>query len=190
VSPATPGAVANGVAGFLFFKILRINKLKKLSDILPDGQANAIQQLFNTSKVARETGPLPPGTFEAHIIAGEAVVGRTNATPGYKLTFQVIEPVKYAGRKFWLDCWFTPKAMPQSKRDLGKLGVTDFAQLENPLPVGIRCRVELGLQPDGNGNKQNRVWSFEVIAFDEPKPDASAPTDSPKYQEGASDVEF
>lgn len=164
--------------------------MKKLSDILANGDSETIRRLWSSSGVAQETGLLPPGTYEALIIAGELFASRINETPGYKLTFQVVVPVNYAGRQFWHDCWFTSKAMPNSKRDLAKLGVTDFAQLENPLPVGIRCRVELGLQPDGNGNKQNRVRSFEVIAFDEPKPDASARTDSPKDQEGASDVEF
>ena len=35
----------------------------------------------------------------------------------------------FQGRKLWLDCWLTPAALPQSKRDLAKLSVEPIQDL-------------------------------------------------------------
>ena len=76
------------------------------------------------------------------------------------------------GRSTW---WMTPAAMPQTKRDLGKLGVTSLEQLENPLPRFIRCKCKLALRKDDDGNEANRLKSFEVVGIDIPEADAFAP---------------
>jgi hypothetical protein len=165
----------------------------RLTDILHNGDGGSIRDLWNTTEAAGEMGPLPPGEYTAHIVGGELETSRTNSTPGYKLTFRVIEPVEFEGRQFWHDCWLTPAALPQTKRDLGKLGVTSLEQLESPLPKGIRCRVKLALRRDDDGNERNRVRTLEVIGIDEPKPDAFAPADAdtlPTDQEVADDVAF
>lgn len=103
--------------------------------------------------------------------------GRTNGTPGYKLTFKVLEG-DHAGRQFWHDIWLTPAALPMAKRDLGKLAVTDLEQLERPLPPGIRCAVKLALRRDDDGSEYNRVRRFDVLGIDEPERDAFAPDDA------------
>lgn len=150
----------------------------RLSDILHNaGNADDLKQLWNNTEAAGELAPLPAGEYTAHIVGGSLESSRTNATPGYKLTFRVCEgPLE--GRQFWHDCWLTPAALPQSKRDLGKLGVTSLEQLEQPLPRGIRCRVKLALRRDDDGNERNRVRAFEIVGIDEPERDAFAPADS------------
>lgn len=157
----------------------------RLSDILSNGNGGGnIRDLWDSTESAGEFGPLPPGEYQAHVIAGELESSRTNATPGYKLTFKVCEPVEFEGRQFWHDCWLTAAALPQTKRDLGKLGIVSLDQLESPLPRGIRCKVKLALRRDDDGNERNRVRSFEVVGIDTPKPDAFAPTDdAPKKTE-------
>lgn len=146
-----------------------------LSDILAAGSGGGnLNDLWDSTDAAGENGPLPPGEYIAHVVGGELETSRTNGTPGYKLTFSVIEG-EYTGRRFWLDCWLTPAAIPQSKRDLGKLGVTSLAQLENPLPRGIRCKCKLALRKDDRGEERNRVRSFDVIGIDPPEVDAFAP---------------
>jgi len=90
----------------------------------------------------------------------------------------------YAERRFWLDVWLTEAALPMAKRDLGKLGVTSLAQLEQPLPAGIRCRVKLAVRKDDDGNEFNRVRSFEVVGLDEPEPDAFAPESAANATDG------
>ena len=109
------------------------------------------------------------------MVSGELFTARTNNTPGYKLAFRVLEG-EHAGRQFWHDLWITPAALPMSKRDLFKLGVTSIDQLEQPLPAGIRCRVKLTLRRGDDGAEHNRVRSFEVIGVDSVADDDFAPT--------------
>jgi len=151
-----------------------------LSDILAagGGSGDDFRDLWNNTEAAGEMGPLPPGEYLADIISGELEASRTKATPGYKLVFSVVEPVEFAGRRFWHDCWLTAAALPQTKRDLAKIGVTSLDQLERPLPARIRCRVKLALRRDDDGNERNRVRSFEVVGIVEPERDAFAPTDA------------
>lgn len=146
----------------------------RLSDILSNGSGNNdLKKLFSETQAAGELTPLPAGEYAAHIINGQFETSR-KGTPGYKLTFRVIEG-EYAGRLFWLDCWLTPAAMPQTKRDLLKLGVLKLEQLDNPLPKFIRCNCKLALRRDDDGNEHNRVRSFEVIGFDKSEDDPFAP---------------
>lgn len=150
--------------------------MTSLSDILAaGGGGDDIRDLWDSTEAASEVGPLPAGEYLADIVGGELESSRTKATPGYRLTFTVVEPVELAGRRFWHDCWLTAAALPQTKRDLAKIGVTALDQLERPLPARIRCRVKLALRRDDDGNERNRVRSFEVIGIVEPEADPFAP---------------
>lgn len=81
----------------------------------------------------------------------------------------------YRDRKLWLDCWLTPAALPQSKRDLAKLGITSPAQMEQPLPKWIRCNVTAVVRRDDDGIERNKVQTFEAVGIDTPEADAFAP---------------
>ncbi len=105
---------------------------RKLTDILGSAGVNFRDRWDNTS-AADDFATLPAGEYIAKIISGELETSRTNSTPGYKLTFSVLEG-EFVGRRFWHDVWLSDAALPMAKRDLGKLGVTDPAQLEGPLP--------------------------------------------------------
>lgn len=146
----------------------------RLSDIISNNGNDDFANLWNQTKAADEMGPIPPGEYITHIVGGELEASRTKRTPGYKLTFQVIEG-DFKGRRLWLDCWLTPAALPQTKRDLAKLGVTELEQLEKPLPKYIRCKTKVALRRDDDGNERNRVKSFEVIGLDKPEMDPFAP---------------
>src|SRR5262249_38203005 len=73
---------------------------------------------------------------------------------------------EFAGRQVWLDLWLTQAALPMTKRDLAKLGVTAFEQLDRPLPQGIRCRVKVTLRIGDDGNQFNAVRSFDVTGIE------------------------
>ena len=79
--------------------------------------------------------------------------------------------------------------MPQTKRDLGKLGVANLEQLENPLPRFIRCKCRLARRKGDDGNESNRLKSFEVLGVDPPEADPFAPvaveTPKPPSNNGA-----
>ena len=147
---------------------------RRLSDILAGD--DTIRRDWDKTEAADDFAPLPSGTYVARIIGGELSTATTTGTPGFKLTFRVLEG-GHTGRQFWHDVWLTPAALPMAKRDLAKLGVTSLDQLARPLPPGIRCKVRLVLRSDDNGEQVNRVRSFEVVGIDEPERDAFAPDD-------------
>ncbi len=149
---------------------------KSLSDILHGNEKENLAEAWRKTEAAEDFAPLPGGTYIARIIAGELTQSRKNLTPGYKLSFKVLEG-EHEGRQFWDDIWLTEAAMPMAKRDLGKLGIKSLDQLEEPLPQGIRCRVKLVLRKDDDGTEYNRVRSFEVVGIDEAERDAFAPAD-------------
>ena len=153
-----------------------MNQRKRLTDILTTG-TNNLQSLWNSTQAAKEFEPLPAGEYLARIVRGELDTSRTNATPGYKLEFVVVEG-EHSGRKFWLDLWLTPAALPMTKRDLAKLGVQSLDQLEQPLPPGIVCKVKLTMRTEDDGTAHNKVRAFEVVRIETPQADAFAPNDT------------
>jgi len=150
----------------------------RLTDILQNGTAETLRQAWDLTEAAGELAPLPPGEYTAHITAGVLENAKTRGTPGYKLTFRVCEG-DYTGRQFWHDLWLTEAALPMTKRDLAKLGVTSLEQLDLPLPRGIRCRCKLVLRRGDDGAEFNQVRTFTVVGIDEPEADAFAPADEP-----------
>jgi hypothetical protein len=154
-----------------------MNKHSKLTDIL-NGEFDSLRNAWQNTEAAGDFSnePIPAGTYEARLMDGELFQSR-HGTPGYKLTFEIAEgdpdagSGKYAGRRCWHDLWLTPAAMPMTKRDLAKLGVSDFAQLERPLPAVLRVKLRLAVRRDDDGNTYNRVKRFDVLGIDEPEKD-------------------
>ena len=154
---------------------------KSLSDILRGSDRDALKKAWNETEAAGEMGPLPAGEYVARITAGELAASRTKGTPGYKLTFRVLEG-DYAGRRFWLDLWLTPPAIATTKKDLAKIGVPLSLsyeelekQLDQPLPQGIRCKAKLKLRKNDKGDDYNEVKEFTVVGIDQPEVDPFAP---------------
>ncbi len=145
----------------------------KLSDIL-NGNGGNFNDQWNNTEAAGDFGPVPRGEYIAHVTKGELESSRTKGTPGYKIEFKIIEG-QFAGQRLWHDCWLTPAALAQSKRDLGKLGITSPEMMERPLPRGIRCKVTVVVRRDDDGIERNRVRSFEVVGIDKPVVDEFAP---------------
>lgn len=145
----------------------------KLSDIL-NGSGSDFNDTWNATAAADEFGPIPRGVYVCHATNGELEASRTNRTPSYTIEFTVIDG-DFKGRKLWHPCWLTPAALPQSKRDLAKLGITTPAQMEQPLPPGIRCNVQAVTRKDDDGIERNKVKSFDVLGIDTPKADPFAP---------------
>ena len=151
----------------------RKNDRKKLTDILRGSTREEIEKAWDETQAAGEVGPLPAGEYVARIVAGELNQSK-KATPGYKLTFRVVEG-EDIGRRFWHDIWLTPPALAMAKRDLAKLGINSIEQLNKPMPRGVRCIVKLALRRDNDGNEYNRVQHFTVIGIDPPDVDPFAP---------------
>jgi len=147
---------------------------KSLSDILSGGGGDNIANLWNSTEAADEFAPLPGGKYLCHLVDGELTNSAKKGTPGYKMTFKVIDG-EHTGRKLWHDIWLTPAAMSMAKRDLARLGITSPQQLEKPVPRWLRCSVSVVLRRDDDGTERNAVKTFEVIGKDEPEADTFAP---------------
>src|SRR5947208_2036222 len=114
---------------------------KRLTDILGGDKASSLQKAWAEAETAADLQPLPPGEYTAVVLSGELFNARSG-TLGYKLVLEVVEG-EHAGRKLWDDLWLTAAAMPMTKRDLGKIGVTDVEQLDSPLPAGMLVKVKV-----------------------------------------------
>ncbi len=156
-----------------------MNERKKLSDILQQGtDRESLQRAWKTTAAAAEFAPLPKGEYTFRILSGELFTSK-RGTPGYKLTLEVTEG-DFEGRRAWVDFWLTPAALPMTKRDLAKIGVTTLDQLEQPLPAGILIRGKMALRIDDDGNESNRLIRFECVGIEpgdafEPREDRAAP---------------
>ena len=104
-----------------------MSERKKLSDILRNGEAESLANAWATTEAAGDFAPLPAGEYACRVLSGEVCQSKSG-TPGYKITFEVIEG-EHASRRIWLDLWLTPAALPMAKRDLTKLGIKALDQL-------------------------------------------------------------
>ena len=139
---------------------------KRLSDILhQQTDRERLSQLWKATAAADDFAPLPPGEYTFRTLAGELFTAK-RGTPGFKLSLQVTEG-EHEGRRAWADFWLTPAALPLTKRDLVKIGVTDLAQLEQPLPAVFLIRGRLALRRDDDGNESNRLVRFECLGTEQ-----------------------
>jgi len=140
---------------------------RRLSDIL-NGGADSLRDQWRTTEAAADYAPLPAGEYVAHVQSVELFNARTG-TPGVKIAFRVIEG-EHVGRGVWHDCWLTPAALPQTKRDCTKLGLDSIDKLEGASvePGRIRCAVRVALRTTDDGATFNVVRRFDVLGIDEP----------------------
>jgi hypothetical protein len=134
---------------------------KSLVDVLNGSARAELARQFDEAEAAGDMLPLPRGTYRCRVTDGELVASK-GGTPGYSLTFTV-DAGEHKGRKLWHTAWLTPAALPMTKRDLAKLGVTSLDMLENPLPPGFVCDVKVVVRADDDGVERNRVVSFVLV---------------------------
>jgi hypothetical protein len=146
---------------------------RSLSDILPRGDRERLQDAWDSTRAADDLGPLPAGEYRCRIMSGELFNARSG-TAGFKVVFQVLDG-EHAHRRVWYDVWLSPAALPLAKRDLAKIGVTHLDQLERPLPAGILATVRLALRRDDDGTERNRVVRFDPTGIEPAEPEPFTP---------------
>jgi hypothetical protein len=134
---------------------------KSLVDVLAGTSRDELARQFAETAAAGDMVPLPRGTYRCRVTDGELVTSK-GGTPGYSLTFTV-DDGEHRGRKLWHTAWLTPAALPMTKRDLAKLGVTSLDMLDGPLPPGFVCDAKVVARADDDGVERNRVVSFVVV---------------------------
>jgi hypothetical protein len=155
-------------------------KRKSLADILPKADRDRLAEAWaSTSPAADLAELLPPGEYRCRIVDGRVFTAKTG-TPGYKVEFEAIDG-EHAGRRLWGDFWLTEQALPYTMRDLARLGITHFEQLERPIPAHLLATVRVALRRDDDGTERNRVVRFEVTGIEpvEPEPFAPSPDGEP-----------
>lgn len=138
----------------------------RLADLLGTAGLGDLSDQFATTEAAAERETLPPGKYLCRVARGELGTSRNTGTPRYSLRLEVIEG-PHAGHAVYHDCWLTPAALPQAKRDLAKLGVQSLSQLERPLPPGIIVEAHVVIRTSDGGDSRNAVKRFAFIRHDE-----------------------
>jgi hypothetical protein len=108
---------------------------KSLVDVLNGTSRDELARQFDEAEAAGDMLPLPRGEYRCRLTDGELVTSK-GGTPGYQVVFTV-DDGEHKGRKLWHTSWLTAAALPMSKRDLAKLGVTSLDMLDRPLPAGV-----------------------------------------------------
>jgi hypothetical protein len=128
------------------------------------------QKSWDATEASAGLDPLPSGTYRCLVTDGRLFTSRANETPGFKVTFEVIDG-PFAGRKAWHDIWLSSPALAMAKGELAKLGITSPDQLEQPLPPRLIADVKIVQRTADDGTMFNRVKTFKVIDRDVPADD-------------------
>jgi hypothetical protein len=140
------------------------DKRPRLDDILSGGSdGDNFAALWDATEAAGEREPLPAGTYRCLVVNGERAESKAKGTPSYKITYEIVDPTDFAGRKVWLDLWLTPRALPMTKRDLAKLRIHTPGQLRQAPPSGMLADVKLACRTGDDGTTFNRVVAFAVV---------------------------
>lgn len=131
-----------------------------------------LQNVFDDTDAAPEYEPIPAGEYEAGLVSG-AFMESKQGTPGYTITFEIRDGGQ-AGRRLTDTLWLTPAAIPFTKRDLSKIGITSFEQMKRPVPAGIVCRLRVALRRDDDGTEYNKVRSWEPVRLEQEMPSTGA----------------
>jgi hypothetical protein len=118
-------------------------------------------------------GFVPAGDYKAIVTDTEPFTAKTG-TPALFVHFTIIEG-RYAQRSVTKKLWLTTKAMPRTKRDLQKLGITAWEQAYYPPPWGILCKVTVKNECWHNERRNTDQWNaivedFNVVGLWDPEP--------------------
>lgn len=116
---------------------------------------------FDSAETAAELEPIPAGRYVARLTEGDFITsGR--GTKGYQLAFEMLEG-EHEGRKAWATYWLSPRALPYSKKELARVGITRYEQMSTP-PVGKQFKVRIALREGQDGRLHNEVKDVETLA--------------------------
>ena len=138
---------------------------QNLNDVLR-GSFDETAAKFDEAEAAPDRVVLPAGTYTASL---ESLEGRSSAkkgTPSVLATFRVTEG-EHAGRLLWHDMYLTEAAIPMTKRDLGKFGITTLAQVAEPLAGRWIVSARVAERTDDDGNTRNEIRGFNPVNFEE-----------------------
>ena len=146
-----------------------MNTRKKLTDILEKSTREKIGRIWDSTKAAPDLKTLPSGEYRCRVAGGELFNAGTG-TPGYRLKLVVMDG-EHTDQVVWHDLWLSEAALPMTKRNLGKIGITSVEQLEQPLPESILVLASIALQKREDGTEVNRVKEVGNRPIERPERD-------------------
>jgi hypothetical protein len=107
---------------------------------------------------------VPLGTYTATLIDSRIVQAIRKGTAGVTLYWTVQE--NGWSRRVWKTLWLSPAALPRSKAELGRLGVSSLEDLDRDPPVkpGAVCRLVIADVRHIEGGVERSVVRWEVLA--------------------------
>lgn len=149
----------------------------KLSDILHSDAKRRLEETWGSTQAAKEFAVVPRGEYLLRLADGRLATSRQRGTPSFKAIFEVVDG-EHSGQRIWHDFYLTEAAIPGTKRDLAKLGITDLEQLDGPVPQGIIIRAKVSVRRNDKDEEVNVIRSFQLEGIEEQKPDAFAPKEA------------
>jgi hypothetical protein len=144
-----------------------------LSEILPNAGDYDIDRLWQNSEAAPELEPLPRGNYVCRVESGELFTAGTG-TKGYRLKLRVHEG-PHAERVTSMSLWLTEAAMPNTRRELAKIGIREPRQLSEPIPPGPIVSAQVVHEAKGNGEVFHKAKSIQFLRVEKPQADPFAP---------------
>lgn len=134
----------------------------KYTDVLRDDEWEDLAKIYVETEAAPDPEPVPPGTYEVHLVHGKLIRSAEKGTRGFRLTFEVVAG-EHRGRRIWDTSWLTRDAMPTAKRKLSPLGIHSLHQLEQPVPENVFCKVKVTVRREDDGSQWNRVMTVSDV---------------------------
>jgi hypothetical protein len=100
------------------------------------------------------------GTLEASRVVRSVQTGNVGVTAYWAVT-----DVFGRARRAWRTFWLSDAALPYTKRELRQFGIRALEDLdfEDPLPVGLLCRLTVAEVVDREGYREARVIRCVVL---------------------------
>jgi len=111
-----------------------------------------------------ESADVSPGTYTGTLEVSHVVRSVRTGNVGITAYWAVADVF---GRTchVWRTFWLSAAALPHTKRELRRFGVRTLEDLdrEEPLPVGLRCRLTVKHVVDRDGCRETRIVSCVVL---------------------------
>tara|TARA_R110002073_G_scaffold72992_6_gene178572 strand:- start:6015 stop:6410 length:396 start_codon:yes stop_codon:yes gene_type:complete len=111
---------------------------------------------YKLEKPRQRQERIPPGEYVCKTIKGEFFRSSRKQTPGYKITFIIVEG-EHKSRLLWADVWLTPKCKGRARKAFDELGISG---LEDELNKDKTYIVDVE-SDEYNGVVRAKVVNFE-----------------------------
>ncbi len=145
-----------------------------LANRKPRSASDEIRESFESAAAASALPDVVPNGDYIATLKSTKVGRNKNGKPRAVLTFVVTEGA-FAGKRLWMDLYFTADAEVRSWKTLSNIGIESADELMKPVPKGISCKLRVFVEAGDSGKEWNTIKEIEVIGFQEEQPDPFAP---------------